>query len=232
MCGRFALAGSLNWLFRLLCLEPPPIFANRYNIAPTQPVFAFLYDIDRGRLGHDFLTWGLIPSFAKDPGQLSLLINARSETVAEKPAFKNAFRYRRCLMPASGFYEWKKSGERSQPWYFSAADDRQLCLAGIWEIWHGEGGEQVNSCAIITVPANSSVKSVHDRMPAIITPAAAHLWLNPETPATVLKELLKPASVDSIRCWQVSCAVNSTACDSEICIKPARPPSPFQPNLF
>lgn len=233
MCGRFALTGSLDWLFRLLFLEPPPVFADRYNIAPTQPVFAFLYDIDRNCLKYDFLSWGLVPPFVKDPGEISTLINARAETLREKPAFKNAFRYRRCILPASGFYEWKRAGATAEPFYFSAAADAgQLCLAGIWEIWHGEGGEQMNSCAIITVPANRTVQNVNHRMPAIISPEKLSVWLNPETGPDDLSRLLRPASDELLNCVRVGSYVNSPRNEGLECIAPELPKGPFQPDLF
>ncbi len=233
MCGRFALTGSLNWLFRLLFLEPPPVFADRYNIAPTQPVFAFLYDIDRNRLRYDFLSWGLVPPFIKDPGEISTLINARAETLREKPAFKNAFRYRRCILPASGFYEWKRAAAAAEPFYFSvAATAGQLCLAGIWEIWHGEAGEQMNSCAIITVPANRTVQKVHHRMPAIIAPDQITAWLNPEAAQNDLAKLLRPASDDLLASTRVSSFVNSTRNEGPECVRPEMPQGPFQPDLF
>lgn len=230
MCGRFTLTGSLMWLIRLLGLEPLPVFADRYNIAPTQPLLAFLYDIDRNRLRHDFLTWGLIPPFVKDPHEISTLINARAETLAEKPSFKNPFRYRRCIIPASGFYEWKKTArDGSQPFYFTGTSSEHLCLAGIWEVWHGEGGEQVNSCAIITVPANRLVSHVHHRMPAILQPEAIKTWLNPETPASQLTRLLVPGKEDLLKSWEVDSYVNSPRNDHERCIRPVKP---LQPELF
>lgn len=232
MCGRFTLTGNLIWLFNLLNLEPPPVSGDRFNIAPSQPVLALLYDSDRNRLACDFLTWGLVPPFVKDPRAVSSLINARAETLAFKPSFKNAFRYRRCILPASGFYEWKKNQNGSDPYYFFPAGDRQLCLAAIWEIWHGEGGEQVNSCAILTVAANAIVKKVHERMPAIIEPDAIEYWLSPETQVNDLQTLLRPAAVDRLNCRRVSRMVNSPRNDCPECIEPAKPEGPFQPDLF
>lgn len=232
MCGRFTLIGSLAWLFGLLQLEPPPVSGDRYNIAPTQPILALLYDTDRNSRRYDFLTWGLIPAFVKDPRQISTLINARAETLAEKPSFKNAFRYRRCIIPASGFYEWKKCAAGAEPYYFSSAASQQLCFAGIWEIWHGEGGEQVNSCAIITVAANRLVRNVHERMPAIIEPGAIDRWLSPDIDYRELQVFLKPAEFSRLNCWPVSRQVNSPRHDNPGCIEPAKPEGPFQPDLF
>ncbi|HNX77288.1 MAG TPA: SOS response-associated peptidase [Candidatus Rifleibacterium sp.] len=232
MCGRFTLTGSLIWLFRLLNLDPLDIFADRFNIAPTQPVLALLYDSDRNCLRHDFLNWGLVPPFVEDPRELSTLINARAETLAEKPSFRNAFRYRRCVIPASGFYEWKREGKVAQPYYFSADTEQQLCLAGIWEIWHGEGGEQVNSCAIITVTANNTVSPVHHRMPAILEPRNLAKWLAPDAMATTLHAMLRPASPHALACRRVSRLVNSIRADSPACIEPEAKPAPFQPTLF
>ncbi len=232
MCGRFSLTGSLIWLFRLLHIEPLSISADRYNIAPSQPLLALLYDIDRNCLRHDFLNWGLIPSFVDDPREISSLINARAETIADKPAFRHAYRYRRCVIPASGFFEWKKGSGSAQPYYFSATSERQLLLAGIWEIWHGEGGEQVNSCAIITVPANQIVAPVHHRMPAIITPESLNEWLSPDSRSAYLQKMLVPAKTETLQCRRVGRLVNNPRVDCPECIEPEKLPGPFQPDLF
>ncbi len=232
MCGRFTLTGSLIWLFSLLNIEPLSVSANRYNIAPSQPVLALLYDPDRNCLRHDFLTWGLIPPFVEDPRKLSSLINARAETVSEKPAFRHAYRYRRCVIPASGFFEWKKGSQPAQPYYFSTTTGRQLLLAGIWEIWHGEGGEQVNSCAIITVNANRIVSPIHPRMPAMIEPERLAEWLAPETDPVSLKWMLQPAKPDILSCCRVGTLVNNPRFDCPECIEPEKLPGPFQPDLF
>lgn len=229
MCGRFALTGNLMWLIRLLSLEPLPVFADRYNIGPGQPLLAFMHDLDRGGFRHDFLLWAFTPSFAKDPTRISNLINARCETVSSKAAFKSAFKYRRCIFPASGFYEWQKEGGTSTPWYFSAADNQHLCLAGIWEIWHGEGGEQMNSCAILTTQANAAVAPVHQRMPVIINKTAIKQWLDPQTEYSHLYRMLRPCPAESLLGWPVSSKVNSIRNDSPQCIAPNKI---RQPGLF
>lgn len=207
------------WLIRLLNLPALPVFADRFNVAPTQPLLVFLHDLDRGRAVFDFLTWGFIPSFVKVPHSSSI-INARCESLRSKAAFKNSIRYRRCLIPASGFYEWEKQGESRQPWYFSAADNSHLCMAGIWEIWHGEGGEQVNSCAIITTHARGQIAGIHHRMPLLITRDKIIDWLNPETEPHIIDRLLTSAPGIELKAWQVSRAVNSVRNDSRVCIEP------------
>lgn len=229
MCGRFTLTGNLMWLIRLLCLEPLPVFADRFNIAPGQPLLVFMHDIDRGGFRHDFLSWGFMPAFVKDPGQISNLINARAESVSRKIAFKSAYKYRRCIIPASGFYEWQKQGRQNTPWYFSAADQQHLCLAGIWEIWHGEGGEQVNSCAILTTQANKLVAPVHQRMPVIIDKADIKRWLDPQSDYTSLAKMLGPAPEGLLKNCPVSSKVNSVRNDSPECIAPYQIK---QPGLF
>lgn len=219
MCGRFTLTGSLIWLIRLLGLPELPLFADRYNIAPSQPLLTFLYDIDKGTMTHDFLTWGFIPSFVKVP-QSSSIINARCETLRSKAAFKNALRYRRCIIPASGFYEWQKDGSKKIPWYFSAENGSHLYMAGIWEIWHGEGGEQVHSCAVITTAAIGRISEIHSRMPLFITEDKIFEWLAPETEEWQIDDIIASRPKVLLQSWRVSPSVNSVRNDSPSCIEP------------
>ena len=230
MCGRFSLTGSLIWLIRLLNLQAPEKFAPRYNIAPGQPVLVFLHDPDSRTNKYDFQVWGLIPSFVKDLKEFKGLINARAETISEKPSFKKAFQYRRCIIPASGFYEWQNTGGVKQPWYFSSKNaDEYFYFAGLWDIWHGPDGEQVNSCAIITTVANRLARKVHHRMPVILEKESLRAWLDPESETSELQNLLKPCSENFMQSWIVDRKVNSPAFDSPDCIAPA---GEFQPDLF
>ncbi len=229
MCGRFTLTRSLLWLCRLLDLPLPEKFSPRYNIAPSQPVISFFLDPDSGRYKYDFQLWGLIPPFCKDPAAISCLINARAETVEHKPSFKNAFKYRRCIIPANGFYEWQNSAGIKQPWYFVPQPEEHFYFAGIWEVWHGPDGEQVDSCAIITTSANSLVGKIHQRMPVLIAPDDIKKWLNKETDIRSCKELLKPLPAWQMQAFKVNRLVNNPKFDNPDCIVPAQA---TQPELF
>jgi len=175
MCGRYTLT-------------KPPVevrqagipFEPRYNIAPTQPGLVVRRPADGGPGDCEVakLRWGLIPSWAKDPATGPPLINARSETAADKPAFRTAFRRRRCLAPADGFYEWKRRRAGSQPYYFQLADEAVFYMAALWEAWRGPGGERLESYAILTTPPNRLVARCHDRMPALLFGEKAGLWLD------------------------------------------------------
>ena len=171
MCGRFALSASSEAIAEYLNSAPPEPYAPRYNIAPTQPVLA------RTRQALTHLHWGLVPAWAKDPAIGNRMFNARSETVAEKPSFRNAFRRRRCLIPATGFYEWKKEGGRRQPWYCHLGG-RLFCFAGIWELWQDADGNELRSCALLTAPAEGPMADIHDRMPVVIDDTLRGLWMD------------------------------------------------------
>jgi putative SOS response-associated peptidase YedK len=163
MCGRFTQrqpAARLRKEFRVG--EAPGVEA-RYNIAPTQDILGVRQTPDGREM--TLLKWGLVPSWAKDTSVGGKLINARSETVAEKPSFREAFKQRRCIIPADGFYEWQRTEGRKQPFFFHMRDDRPFGFAGLWERWEGEGGQVINSCAILTTEANEVLRPVHDRMP-------------------------------------------------------------------
>ena len=174
MCGRFALRSSIKELAEALEAASVKIAEDRarYNIAPTQAVVvARDTDDDERELVH--LKWGLVPAWAKDPAAVGArLINARSETVTEKPSFREAFRRRRCLIPTSGFYEWKREGARKQPYFFRMKTDEPFMFAGLWERWEGAAGDGVTleTCTILTTMANEVLAPVHDRMPVIIAP--------------------------------------------------------------
>lgn len=214
MCGRFALkvsqqalVAALKQLFLRYELDKP-----RYNIAPTQivPVVrAADGAFDQRELVP--MRWGLIPSWAKDPAIGSTLINARGETVAEKPAFRQAFKSRRCVIPADGFYEWKKlAGKRKQPYYIYLADGSLMFFAGLWEQWvNKDTGECIETCAIVTTEANDAVADLHNRMPVVLRERDIDTWLSPNSDHETLRSLLKPAPAEWFARHPVSDRVNS-----------------------
>jgi putative SOS response-associated peptidase YedK len=223
VCGRFLQLSSPDELARLLDLDPaevPELFP-RYNVAPTQPVAAARL-ADNGRRAFAALRWGLIPLWAKDPRIGNSLINARAETVAEKPAFRSAFRHRRCLIPASGFYEWQAtSGKQKQPFHIHMKGGRPFAFAGLWERWGGgEGDAPVESCTIITTEANAVVRPVHERMPVIVAAGDFSAWLDPRTPAADLHELLRPYPAEEMLAAPANPYVNSPRNEGPQCLAP------------
>jgi putative SOS response-associated peptidase YedK len=217
MCGRFTLATPNQTIAEAFELESAPVLKPRYNIAPTQPVAA----VRTGPSGRELvmLHWGLIPSWAKDVEIGARMINARAETVAEKPAFRRPFRSRRCLILADGFYEWRRDGERKQPYFITMKDRRPFAFAGLWDRWAAAGGDRVESCTIITTTPNGVLAPIHDRMPAILPPVAQATWLD----ATVeeserLQSLLQPFDAAEITAYPVSPRVNNPRNDDQDCI--------------
>ncbi len=219
MCGRFALVATGEEVAAHYELSEVPFIAPRYNIAPTQPVAAVRLNRNGAReLTH--FQWGLIPSWSKDPSIGSKLINARAETAADKPAFRAAFKRRRCLIPATGFYEWQQMGKGKQPMYVREADGGLLSLAGLWEIWHAPDGGELETCTILTTLPNTLMEPIHNRMPLILEPADYAMWLDPATEANQLNHLLRPFAVEGLAAYPVSTAVNRVQNDSETCIAP------------
>jgi putative SOS response-associated peptidase YedK len=222
MCGRFTLTADpadLQAAFSWVTF-PEQNFSPRYNIAPTQPI-AVITNSGENKL--DFFTWGLVPFWAKDPSIGSRMINARAETLAEKPSFKNAFKRRRCLVLADGFYEWQKiPGEKSKiPTYIHMKDSKSFAFAGLWEDWHSPDGSQILSATIITTNPNELMAPIHNRMPVILPPAAYQEWLNPsEADLQKLSLLLQPFDADKMEAYPVSRTVNSPRNDSPDLIKP------------
>lgn len=239
MCGRYALTTSPQMLADLLGIHR---FASnlkpRYNIAPTQAVPAVRCDAEGQRELVD-LHWGLIPPWAKDRSIASRMINARSESVDEKPAFRSAFRRRRCVVPADGFYEWKKQGRAKQPFLVRRVDGTPMLLAGLWEKWvDSQTGEVVESCTILTTDPNKKLAELHNRMPAVLDSQETEIWLSCEQQdAAKLKALLRPAPDAWFAMHPVSTEVNSPANDSPALIEPVdvNQPPPEQkgePSLF
>ncbi|GLQ10721.1 DUF159 family protein [Devosia yakushimensis] len=213
MCGRYASTlppELMAELFKLLnSVESVP----RYNIAPTQPVIAIWEESGR-RQGH-FARWGLVPRWVKDPREFPLLVNARVETMAEKPAFRDALKHGRCIIPASGYYEWHTGPDkRKQPYYITLVDDRPMALAGLYATWVGPEGEEIDSVATITVPANGQLSVVHDRMPAILEGDAIDQWLDVRSfPAKAAHQLALPLEDGAVKFHPVSTRVNSARDD-------------------
>ena len=221
MCGRFTLIADPNDLreaFPFINIPIPP--QPRYNVAPTQPVAVIPND---GKNTLDHYVWGLIPSWAKEPSIGSRMINARSETLIEKPSFRSAFRRRRCLIPASGFYEWQPSKEQKSktPMYIQLKSGKPFAFAGLWERWDSPEGSTILSCTIITTEPNELLASIHNRMPVILSPQSYPLWLDPgEPPVPALMDLLRPFPADEMRAYPVSKLVNSPGNDQPALIKP------------
>lgn len=221
MCGRFTLFEPDRVLAREFGVSGFETMKPRYNIAPSQPVAAVR--LDRGGKGRELamLRWGLIPSWTKDPGIGSRMINARAETVREKPAFRNAFRRRRCLIPSSGFFEWKKKERGKQPYYIRMRDGRPMAFGGLWDRWEGPDGNAVETCSILTTLANSVLVPIHDRMPVIMPADLYARWLDPSAPDDdSLASALVPFPPDEMIAFPVGTRVNSPAVDDEGCIAP------------
>jgi len=221
MCGRFTLTinpADLRDTFSDYIF--PAVFGPRFNIAPSQPVLAIPNDEKQTA---DFFIWGLIPMWAKDPSIGSRLINARGETVAEKPSFRGSFKYKRCLILADGFYEWKTNhGKKTKtPFFFHMKDRKPFAFAGLWDVWEGPDGSSIKTCTIITTEPNELMEHVHDRMPVILRPRDYTKWLDvsPQTPENLLP-LIKPYPADDMSAYRVSNLVNKPVNDSPELVVP------------
>lgn len=211
MCGRFTLQIPIDVLIEIFGISELPSFTvePRYNIAPTQQIPVVRQYADY-QTHLDMMRWGLIPSWAKDGPVGPPLINARSETVTEKPAFRQAIKYRRCLIPASGFYEWRREGTQKVPHYIRLKDGSPMIFASIWESGKGPDGKLVDTCSILTTAANDLVASLHDRMPVILLPSEFDDWLNrDQRDPEKLKRFYKPFSADLMETFPVSSQVKS-----------------------
>ena len=218
MCGRYTLKTPTNVLAELFEIEEYPSALNpSYNIAPTQEVAAVVEEDDKRKL--EMFHWGLIPSWAKDPAIGNKMINARAETASEKPSFRSAFKKRRCLILADGFYEWQKTDSGKQPFYIHMKDGSPFAFAGLWEDW--KNGEEIRSCTIITTDANDLMNEIHHRMPVILPPENYGVWLDPDfDEKEPLMDLLKPYPSDEMEAYQVSRRVNRPANNEPSCIEP------------
>ncbi|MCU0484646.1 MAG: SOS response-associated peptidase [Anaerolineales bacterium] len=223
MCGRFTLTldpGELKEAFP--DIQFPSDFSPRYNIAPSQPV-AVISNAAPSQVS--FYTWGLIPSWAKDPAIGSRMINARAETLAEKPSFRTPLRRRRCLILADGFYEWQEipGSKAKQPIFIHLKDRRPFAFAGLWDLWHAPDASLIYSCTIITTQPNALMEPIHNRMPAILPASSYAAWLEPgERQPAELSRLLAPYPAEDMAAYPVSRLVNSPAVDEPACIAPLK----------
>ena len=215
MCGRFAIYSSLGELKKVFGIDAVTCeMEASYNIAPGNEVYAIVRQKDN-RLGK--LHWGLVPPWAKDLSGASRLINARAETLQERPSFRRAFQERRCLIPADGFYEWKER----QPWYCTSATGSPCGFAGLWETWKGSDDSVYHSCTIVTTQASDSMQEIHDRMPVILKPEAMQEWLDPATTDYEnLNMILKHGRITGIRAYPVAKFVDSPRNNDPRCIQP------------
>ncbi len=222
MCGRFTLRTSTDALAKYF-LEATidvslPFLKPRYNIAPTQMIAA-LRNNEQGEPEYHEFRWGLIPSWAKDAKIGNTMINARGETIAEKPAFRAAFKRRRCLIPADGFYEWRAIGKQKKPSYIYASSDQPFCFAGLWEYWESPDAV-IESATIVTTSANHFMRDLHDRMPVILNRSDLRRWLDLQTSVDELKELIGPIDDDFLTRHEVATSVNSAKQDLPTYIDP------------
>jgi len=243
MCGRFTLTTPAAVWAALFELDSVPELGPRYNIAPTQPVAAVRStarpqtdtagpdETEAGTgSGHECaqLRWGLVPHWTRDPDLKGrALINARSETVAEKPSFRDSFRFRRCLVVADGFYEWQPAGARKQPFWIRLDTGAPFAFAGLWDRWVGKD-ETLESCTLLTTEANEGLRPLHDRMPVILDPHDYEAWIDPDTPHWELESLLVPYPSEAMTFHPVSTHVNHVGHDDPACIAPLR----SQTDLF
>ena len=217
MCGRFAFFAKGQFGYESLELpEPPPV--ERYNIAPTQDILAIRSSPVTGGSEWAILRWGLVPPWSKESKTRHLLINARAEGIETKPSFRGAVRHRRCIVPASGFYEWRRQGTGKQPYFVRPAVAEVFALAGIWDHWEGKQGEVIESVAIITTSANELMQPIHDRMPVILGKEDVAAWIALTTKLEKALPMLKPCSSTRMMTYPVSSLVNSARHDGRACV--------------
>ena len=212
MCGRMVVSSEPAALAAAFNVKPAVQFAPRYNLAPQQNVLAIV--LANGRRKFTAFQWGLVPAWSSDPAIGSKLINARAETAMEKPAFKEAFRYRRCLIVADGFYEWKAAGAEKQPYFIRLRSRAPMALAGLWDAWKAPDGKTLHTAAVVTVAASEGFAELHERMPAIVAEKHWDGWLDPATDITTVPAMLRGVAADQLVWWPVSKKVNDPALDS------------------
>ncbi|MGD0518889.1 MAG: SOS response-associated peptidase [Thermoguttaceae bacterium] len=226
MCGRFSLrARNAAILADYFDIADVPLLKTRYNIAPGQPVPVVRLIPGQSNPQRELvlLRWGLIPGWAKDQSIGNRMINARAESLAQKPAFRAALGWRRCLIAADGFYEWQGTGRSRQPYFIRFRDDRPFAFAGLWESWQCADHSAIDSCTIITTAAGELIRPIHDRMPVILPPEAYEVWLDPAVENfEKIASLLIPFSSPEMEAYQVSTLVNKAAHDRPECIEPLK----------
>jgi len=222
MCGRYRLSRRKQIIEEYFDTSPwEDDWSPRYNIAPTQPVPVIRQHPKEPIRQISNMGWGLVPHWAQDASGAARAINARSETAATKPAFRDPFKFRRCLIPADGFYEWKKAGTSKQPFCFEVHDGELFAFAGLWDGWKDSTGHWVKTCSILTTTPNAVTSAVHDRMPVILDPGSYDLWLDPGMQnVAAISELLKPYDARLMRCYPVSTRINHVSNDNADCAQP------------
>jgi putative SOS response-associated peptidase YedK len=233
MCGRYRLSRRKQIIEDHFDCEPwNEDWSPRYNIAPTQPVPVIRQHPKEPVRQISNMRWGLIPNWARDASIASGTINAKSETAATKPAFRDPMRLRRCLIPADGLYEWLRAAKSKQPFCFEVNDGQLFAFAGLWDGWKNADGQWVKTCSILTTTPNAVTSAIHDRMPVILEPASYDVWLDPGMQnVAAISELLKPYEARFMRCYPVSIRINHVANDDEECSRPVEVSEP-QSNLF
>jgi putative SOS response-associated peptidase YedK len=225
MCGRYVITSAPEAIRALFRYQDLPNFPPRFNVAPSQPIP--IVRLAEGGRQFALVRWGLLPSWVKDPKTFALLINARGESVLDKPAFRAAMKRRRCLIPADGFYEWQAGSLRKQPYFIRLKSGAPMAFAGLWECWTGPNGEELETAAIVTTGANRVLGHIHDRMPVILAPGAFDLWLNcAEVDSQTAAALIAPAPDDLFEAYPVSTDVNRVANDNAKLLEPADAPEP------
>lgn len=227
MCGRFVLSAEPELVQQEFNLSDVPNLADRFNIAPSQPVSVITNDAPQEL---SIVQWGLIPSWAKDPKMAYKMINARSETAHEKPSYRSPFKYRRCLIPTTGFYEWVKTEDGKQPYFIHRTDKDIFAFAGLWEVWNSPEGDEVWTCTILTTDANEKISHLHHRMPVILEGDARDAWLDKASDSDELKAILQPFDGDRMDYYPVSKAVNNVRNDNPTLLEPEEPPQ--QQSMF
>ncbi len=244
MCARYVIKSPPDAVRALFGYEERPNFPPRYNVAPTQPIP--IVRLVEGKRTFALVRWGFLPAWVKDPKTFSLLVNARGESVLDKPSFRNAMRRRRCLIPADGFYDWQalRAGAPKRPYFVRPTSGEPIAFAGLWETWTGPNGEEIDTAAIVTTRANRTLAPIHDRMPVIVAPEAFNLWLDcAKVDATTAAALIAPAPEALLEGYEISFAVNRVANDSADLMAPApagtagdaqapakTPPAPAKPK--
>lgn len=221
MCGRFTQTASPEVIAEQFQLKERPLFTARYNIAPSQSIAAIRITPESSTRICVLLRWGLIPSWANDLKIGAQCINAKAETVTERPAFRAAFKKRRCLVLADGFYEWQIQGSRKQPMWIGLKTKRSFAFAGLWEHWQPPEGASVETCTIITTEANDFMKPIHARMPVMLPPSSYDHWLDPGcSDVAVLTSFLRPCPSEDLMAYPVSTLVNNPRNDAHQCLEP------------
>ena len=229
MCGRYLILSSPEAFRRLFGYREQPSFPPRYNVAPTQPVP--IVRMAEGARQFALVRWGLIPPWVDDPRGFTLIVNARAESVNDKPAFRNAMRRRRCLFPADGFYEWKDDAGRKRAFCVRPKDRAPVAFAGLWETWMGPHGEELETAAIVTTAANRDLAALHPRMPVIIPAEAFDFWLDcTSVDAGTATSLFDAAPNGLLEAYEISPAVNRTANDGPELIAPVAPTAAAEPS--